>query len=697
MLDVNNHVDVDENDVGSSIRAGIVDVDFGNAAAGAGGGVEKVIDLHSSVAWLNAVDSNEEQLAMTMMTQAQHEAAESGKTMSTSQSMLLGVEGQTTTSQRTLSTLPMLLDIPMQSLGSSRHLDTSYFGISGYSSFGSSRRPAPAPSPIIRRQMQAISAVAQSSPSSSPLQPEYGYSDLQSMLLCIAATISGCLSIYGSCKIVYTVLGSKVNRICLSQRYIFMVSMYDIIFSTGTILGVYLMPKDATGLKWAFGNFTTCRMASCLFYFYIAVGWSNAHLAIYYYWRVVKNRTDDFINRKKYEQYQHMFSLLFTITYIIVLIITDVLNPSSLVRNCSVTVYPPNCLDADNDVECLHPSTLPLFEGGDRIQYITRLKIFYGFMQVPLVMLPFCIVSYCTLSVTRFVSHITRRASQYDYNNSTINGGGLSSASSAPIQQPSSVLLSTTTPSSMVMTTGTTTVVATPTPASTTAPTTLVRREQRVKKQAKLYFLSYLNTFCWPIILGILHPRTDISQSGKNIPIYILTLLAHCFFPLQGFFNYLVYQPTSTTSATAEAAGSSSSLRTTDQQQQQRRSRRQQRQQHQRNSGNTDGDGTTPSATSVINNSTTSNNSSSRQLLSKEQQPKGGGKGEKQQDTLKIPQQCSKHSGGDIIQRQVQTSSCPSLPRQDNEEEEEQGKRNINARATTDTINHDEVSSIVSA
>ena len=43
------------------------------------------------------------------------------------------------------------------------------------------------------------------------------------------------------------------------------------------------------------------------------------------------------------------------------------------------------------------------------------------------------------------------------------------------------------------------------------------RRERRVRTQATLYLLSYMNTFLWPIIAG----GTSVSQQKKHASSYL--------------------------------------------------------------------------------------------------------------------------------------------------------------------------------
>ena len=66
-----------------------------------------------------------------------------------------------------------------------------------------------------------------------------------------------------------------------------------------------------------------------------------------------------------------------------------------------------------------------------------------------------------------------------------------------------------------------------------------VRREKKVRRQALLYLASYINTFLWPIVLAA--SETYVWQVHEAQP-FVLALCANTLLPLQGFFNYFVFQ-----------------------------------------------------------------------------------------------------------------------------------------------------------
>ena len=75
----------------------------------------------------------------------------------------------------------------------------------------------------------------------------YGYPNfntIQVIGLLIATSITSCLSLYGSCSIIYTILFSKQCHLEFSRlynRFVLVVSLCDIIGTTSQLFGTYFL------------------------------------------------------------------------------------------------------------------------------------------------------------------------------------------------------------------------------------------------------------------------------------------------------------------------------------------------------------------------------------------------------------------------------------------------------------------------
>jgi hypothetical protein len=295
-------------------------------------------------------------------------------------------------------------------------------------------------------------------------EEQWGYSDAQSIVLCLVATFSGCLSLYGSGSIIYGIAvrsPQRIDRLC--DRGVLYLSVADICLTVTVVAGLYLMPSS-TGMLWAFGNDATCSMIAFGFHISITVCWANANLALYFFGKVCRSWSEDQMQR--WEPYLHGIPLVATLALGAVTVALDFGNPATLTRTCATNTSPTNCLDED-DVECRR--------GDSRLWAIWTIWLV-------LQLIPFGIALVATILVTRAVRRSVQRA-------------------------PAAAAL---------------------------------QGEQRLMRQAVLYFCAYLNTFLWPVVVAFLPAQpADVGEPK----VYFCILLSLFLFPLQGFFNYLIYQP----------------------------------------------------------------------------------------------------------------------------------------------------------
>ena len=218
------------------------------------------------------------------------------------------------------------------------------------------------------------------------------YTDAQSMILCLAGTLSGCLSVFGSGSIIYSVLSDKKKLSRLYERYVMAVSCADIMVSLSYALGVYMVPSH-TDMIWAFGNDVTCSFSSFLFTFIVAVSFANANLALYFYFSVCRGWNDEYI-AKHYERKMHVAASLLATTIATIVVATKSGNPAVVGHLCVIEKYPPSCKLID-DVECTR--------GGNYVDLIWTIILLCQFIST-------VVAIAATVQVTRTVLRSTRRA-----------------------------------------------------------------------------------------------------------------------------------------------------------------------------------------------------------------------------------------------------------------------------------------------
>ena len=128
---------------------------------------------------------------------------------------------------------------------------------------------------------------------------KYGFSDTQSVLLCIVTTLSSLLALYGSLSIIYSVLSVKRHRHRdgfgrVSNRFMLAVSTADILVTFGFLTGVWLFPSES-GLMWAFGNTALCTATAFFVTFFVSLSITLCNLALYFYMTITLGWKDEWI------------------------------------------------------------------------------------------------------------------------------------------------------------------------------------------------------------------------------------------------------------------------------------------------------------------------------------------------------------------------------------------------------------------
>eukprot|EP00977_Amphora_coffeiformis_P017476 scaffold5744_cov159-Amphora_coffeaeformis.AAC.5 len=296
----------------------------------------------------------------------------------------------------------------------------------------------------------------------------WSYTDAQSIALCLATSLTGCLSLFGSASIAYSILSDRVTFHRLYERFVLAVSIADIICTLGLVAGLYSVPSH-TGMAWAFGNTASCSFSAFLFVFLVSVSWTNGSLAMYFYVTVCLGWKDEYI-AKYYERPLHATGFILSTAVGIAAITTKTTNPFSMTHTCAMEDYPPHCFEID-EIDCIR--------GNGNAVFVWAVMAF--FQVVPTIAAIFAIVR-----VTKVVTQSTRRA--------------YALGSDAALH-----------------------------------------RQQHAMQHARMYLASYVNTFSWTIVLGVLSIFASVGDVHKAW-IYPIIFLCHFMLPLQGFFNYFIYK-----------------------------------------------------------------------------------------------------------------------------------------------------------
>ena len=320
-------------------------------------------------------------------------------------------------------------------------------------------------------------------------------SDAQSIGLCIATSLSGSLSIFGSLGILRSIITDKRKRAQLSSRFLVAISINDVISSSGLIMGCFLLPQS-TELIWAFGSATSCTVAGVPTNFVTAAPIVSCNFSWYFLWTVRDGWRDH--QFKPYERYMHAFPFVIVAVITACALASDGFNPAALGRFGSMTTFPYEC-EMEDDIECTrglwsYPLGLSLFT-------IQLVFMIWGIRN--------------TYQVYRVV---TRRdtSSLISSGLSTIDGDN-TDRSTQPVRNANQRRAT----------------------IEGSQGVNASRRNRNVMIQAVLYMMAYLNSFLWPIILAFSGFWFRMGEDDGGF--YFVILVSHFMIPLQGFLNYCIY------------------------------------------------------------------------------------------------------------------------------------------------------------
>jgi hypothetical protein len=227
------------------------------------------------------------------------------------------------------------------------------------------------------------------------------------------------------------------------------------------------------------GSFGTCSAVGFVFTtFSVVVAIYNCSLSINFVLAVVYNWTNPQIKRR-FERPAHIFAWVWPLCFMIPAVSTKSINPEDLTMVCTTDAYPPRC-HVDEEVDCIRGQLADLFD---------------SFFLITIV-----VVSIVGFGGTLWVYWSFQRQAKA---NQRYHFGREFQRSESQAQ---------------------------------------MNLTRAVANRAVLYSLIYFNTVIWPILVKIVETKTGAEAADQvSMGVYTLLLLSWCLYPLQGFFNLMVY------------------------------------------------------------------------------------------------------------------------------------------------------------
>jgi len=315
--------------------------------------------------------------------------------------------------------------------------------------------------------------------------------------------ITAPISIISSSCIIIIISRSKEKMSHMYHRIMTGFSITDIILSSAMSISSIPSPKDS-GLWNAIGNISTCNAQGSLFMF----GSSAAplyflSLQLYYLCVITFKMNVEQIN--KIEPFLHGVPILFGLTSACVPLITDSINPSK--AWCWIADNPLGC-HADPDVECTERGTsAPLqrwvFLGGPLILVLILSSLAMAMIYTSVRNLDILNAShdfrYCGSNTPQTTEESQDRTSRLSITRASINSS--ITGIFCPVKE---------------------------------RQLAIYRRSRKAKDRISQYFIGYLLTIIFPLL-------KPIVMANGGSPLNILEVLTFVFYPLQGFYNLIVF------------------------------------------------------------------------------------------------------------------------------------------------------------
>ena len=294
------------------------------------------------------------------------------------------------------------------------------------------------------------------------------------------------LSIIGSClnirDIVYRIRDRRTFGVY--HRLVLMMSLFDVLSSSSYSLANIPVPKGTQYARDAYGNDRTCTAQGFFNVLGVSIPYYNTSLSIYFLLKVRYGKNEDWLRRKA-EAWMHIIPCIATFTTAILGLHFQVYNFSG--NRCFLGSYPYGCHRRQR-VKCIRGSNVK------QVHYL-----FYGGI-VGL----FAIVLFCMTSLFLSIYKTEKKALRWHFPRSEAVFDAQEKA-----RRRSSF-------------------------TGKYRDLRQLKNSRLVARQAILYVSTFFLCYVWSYIIAF------IAENGGRPPFY-LTMLFYTFYPLQGFFNFVIY------------------------------------------------------------------------------------------------------------------------------------------------------------
>jgi hypothetical protein len=326
------------------------------------------------------------------------------------------------------------------------------------------------------------------------------------VVMLVFGFVSCSLSIIGSACIMYMCYRELDKAM---QRLLFLLSISDLILSLAYLMMPFLLPPDLSIV--ALGSFGSCSA-------FILIGSCyNTYLSVYYLavvrynWKEPKPQYGERAKVPRWELLVHAFTVGIPLVYSSVVASSDAFSPHQFLPVCQVGSYPWGCDDDPNDsLECERAS----YEVA--VQLGTLYALYLGIMTL--------VGLACSGAVYFTVRNKLKATIQQSFTSSMLRGSSALQGSST-LQGPASSAINA--------------------EGNNDENDRFKKRISQVRTQSILYSMSYLNTYFWGLVVGLvmLSGMTSVEiHAKKSEPgMYALQLMAITFAPLQGALNFFIF------------------------------------------------------------------------------------------------------------------------------------------------------------
>lgn len=346
-------------------------------------------------------------------------------------------------------------------------------------------------------------------------EPSFGLTERQSMTCAIAQTTSSTISLLATVTVIIMISRSYKKLSSVFHRLLLGLCIADILSSSSLSLSTYPIPSnESTTTIWNTNGTTDTCTAQGFFAFvgFLAAQLYNCSLCVYYLIVIKYNKKDEYI-RRYVEPFLHAVPIGTALIGGIIIAAKQAFNPNA--SFCWIGSDPPQCYDDNDDAGSCR--------GKDaKILYLT-------FATVPYIVLPIVILTSMGL-MYHTARQNEKKMSGYGIHTlrlkSTVKSGDVADGQERQenSNRLSSKLKSLFQKSDQNL------------DASTSSRSNKLNKQSRaVLQKASAYSLAYFATYFFPLIITI-RKSLQINDAG-----FVLTMLSRIFFPLQGFFNFMVF------------------------------------------------------------------------------------------------------------------------------------------------------------